>query len=191
MNRFLTRRPLSGLLLSILLLAGCEGPALDALLPKATTTDTVVSSSELVVNATAASTAPATFTAVFDPSTDADVRKNLGNITAVNIDRVAFGCSQVLGSAVTISGSWTLHLDADPATITHALGTVANASLDAAVRSGDGLALDRSAVSAADKNALEEAVLYSRKSHVSFTGTVSGPCQAQLLVLVPAKLTVK
>ena len=190
MNRFLNRRPLSGLLLPILLLASCEGPAMDALLPKANTTDTVVSSSELVVNTTAASTAPATFTGVFDPSTDADVSKNLGDIKAVNIDHTTFGCSQVVGSGVTISGSWTLHLDADPATTTHALGTVANASLDAAVRSGDGLALDRSAVSTADKNALEEAVLYGRKSHVSFTGTVSGPCQARLLVLVPAKLTV-
>lgn len=37
---------------------------------------------------------------------------------------------------------------------------------------------------AVDKNALEEVVLNGRKSPVSFTGIVSGPCRARLLVRV-------
>lgn len=181
-------RLLAPLLLAGMALAGCDdkSPAPAA----ATTVDTVLNSSAAAVNTSAATTTPVAYSAVFDPSANKDVSSNLGKIHIVNVSGASVGCAQLLGTGnTTITGTWSLHLDPEPAGTTYAMGTVSGASLDAAVRTGNGLPVDRSAVSTADRDALQQAIGHGTKGRVTFTGTVSGPCQAYITLQVNTKLT--
>jgi hypothetical protein len=171
-------------------LVSCEGEDSNPAPADPKTVDTVIYSGSLAVAASAATTTPVAYSAVFDPSANSDVSSNLGKIHLVNTSSPSVSCAQLLSNGnPTLTGTWSLHLDPDPAGTTYALGAISGASLDAAVRTGDALPVDRGAVSAADRDALQQAIGHGTKGRVTFTGTVSGPCQAYITFQVPTKLT--